>query len=120
MIVVELLSSDFYSTVMLLLLNILVLSIRFISAELQSKFDNMCPATRDVLCVKDTLLTIATVTRSINRTANEIERNILLKYQEIETLNRYINYEMDVIQPHLPLPRYHVKFFEVNYIDKVI
>ncbi|CAF0939256.1 unnamed protein product [Adineta ricciae] len=118
LIVVKPFSSDFYSTAMLLLLNILVLSVVFISAELQSKFDNMCPATRDVLCVKDTLLTIATVARSINRTANEIERTILSKYQEIETLNRYINYEMGVIQVYLPLPRYHVKFFQVNYVDK--
>ena len=89
------------------------------SAEHLSKHDNMCAFTRDTLCVKDTLVTIAAVTRSVNRTANEIERNILLKYQAIETLHRYINYEMGVIQSHLPTPQYHVKFFQLNNIDKV-
>ncbi|CAF0939203.1 unnamed protein product [Adineta ricciae] len=88
------------------------------SAEHESKHDNMCKIIRDTLCVKDTLVTIAAVTRSINRTANEIERNILFKYLETETLHRYINYEMGVIQSHLPTPQYHVKFFQLNNIDK--
>ncbi|CAF1065326.1 unnamed protein product [Adineta ricciae] len=88
------------------------------SAEHESKHDNMCAFTRDTLCVKDTLVSIAAVARSVNRTANEIERNILFKYLETETLRRYINYEMSFVQSHLPTPQYHVKFFQLNNIDK--
>ncbi|UJR21987.1 hypothetical protein I4U23_025055 [Adineta vaga] len=98
---------------------ILVIVISFALADHRSKHDDMCPFTRDTLCVKDLLMTIAIVARSVNRTANEIERNILFKYQEIETLNRYINYEMGIIQSDLPTPQLHVKFFQ-NYLGDLM
>ncbi|UJR21985.1 hypothetical protein I4U23_025053 [Adineta vaga] len=86
---------------------ILVIVISFALADHRSKHDDMCPFTRDTLCVKDLLMTIAIVARSVDRTVNEIERNILFKYPEIETLNRYINFEMSHIQPGLPTPQFH-------------
>ncbi len=85
----------------------------------QAKSDDMCKITRDVLCVKDVLMIIATVARRINRTTNEIEKHILSKIQIVQTLNRYVNFEMSLIHSHLPTPLYHAKFFQVNNIDKV-
>jgi hypothetical protein len=79
----------------------------------------MCRAIRNVLCVKDFLMVIATVAKSINRTINEIEKKILNKIIEVGTLNRYIYFEMGLIHSHLPTPQYHVQFFQLNNIDKV-
>jgi hypothetical protein len=81
--------------------------------------DDMCKATRDVLCVKDVLMVIATVAKSINRTVNEIERSITNGVQIINTINRYVNFEMGIIHSHLPTPQYHVNFFQVSNINKV-
>jgi len=64
-------------------------------------------------------MVIATVVKSINRTVNEIEKNILSQIKIIDTLNRYVNFEMGLIHSHLPTPQYHVEFFQLNNIDKV-
>jgi hypothetical protein len=87
----------------------------------QAKSDDMCKITRDVLCVKDVLMIIATVARRINRTTNEIENHILNKIQadQLQTLNRYVDFEKNLIRSHLPTPLYHAKFIQVNNIDKV-
>ncbi len=79
----------------------------------------MCKVPRGILCVKDVLMSIATVAKSINRTANEIEKRILNSIGVTETLNRYINFEINLIHSHLPTPQYHVQFFQLNNIDKV-
>jgi hypothetical protein len=100
------------------LLLLLILIIRA-SAEQQTTGDEMCKVPRGILCVKDVLMTIATVAKSINRTANEIEKHILNSIGVTETLNRYINFEINLIHSHLPTPQYHVQFFQLNNIDKV-
>jgi hypothetical protein len=94
----------------------------FVSAsdEEQSKGDDLCKMTRSVLCVKDVLMVIATVAKSINRTANEIEKSILNKTQIVDTLNYYVNFEMGLIHSHLPTPQYHVQFVQLDNIDKVL
>lgn len=84
----------------------------------QQSTDKMCPNAREVLCVRDVLLLIATVAKSVNRTANEIEKHILNNIDIVGTLNRYVNFEMSSI-PHLPIPQYHSKFFQENNINKV-
>jgi hypothetical protein len=89
------------------------------SHEEELKTDDLCKITRNVLCVKDVLMIIATVARSINRTANEIEKQIVTKIQILDTLNRYVNFEMGLIHSQLPTPQYHVQFFQLNIIDKV-
>ncbi len=76
--------------------------------------------TRSVLCVKDVLMIIATAAKSINRTVNEIEKSILNKIQIVDTLNLYVNFEIDLIQSHLPTPQYHVQFVQLDNIDKVL
>lgn len=102
-----------------LLLLIIIILIIHVSADQQTKNDEMCKPLRSVLCVKDVLMIIATVVKSINRTANEIEKHILNHIKVIDTLNRYINFEMNRIHSHLPTPQYHVQFFQLNNIDKV-
>jgi hypothetical protein len=101
----------------------MLIPISFVLAlnDQQAKSDDMCKIARDVLCVKDVLMIIATVARSINRTTNEIEKYILNKTpaKQVQTLNRYVNFEMSLIHSHLPTPLYHAKFFQVNNIDKV-
>jgi hypothetical protein len=83
------------------------------------KTDGLCKITQDVLCVKDVLMLIATVTKSINQTAYEIEKQIVKKIQNLDTLDRYVNFEMHLIQSQLPVSRDHAKFFQMNNIDKV-
>jgi hypothetical protein len=84
----------------------------------RTKTDDMCSTIRNVLCVKDVLMMIATVAKSINRTGNEIEKNILNNGID-ETLERHVNFEMGLIQSHLPIPQYHVQFFQLNNIEQV-
>jgi hypothetical protein len=100
---------------------IILISILFASGldEQQSKNDGMCSIRRGVLCVKDVLMIIATVAKSLNRTANEIEKHIVQKIGILDTLNRYVNFEMGLIHSNLPTPQYHVQFFLFNNIDKV-
>jgi hypothetical protein len=99
-----------------------VIFVVFVSAsdEEQSKGDDLCKMTRSVLCVKDVLMIIATAAKSINRTVNEIEKSILNKIQIVDTLNLYVNFEIDLIQSHLPTPQYHVQFVQLDNIDKVL
>jgi len=109
------------SKLTIILAMFMLIPISFVLAlnDQQAKSDDMCKITRDVLCVKDVLMIIATVARRINRTTNEIEKYILSKIQIVQTLNRYINFEMGLIRSHLPTPQYHAKFIQVNNIDQV-
>jgi len=90
------------------------------SNEEHIKDDQMCQVIRNVLCVADSLNRIATVAKSINRTVNDIEKAIENKHDALDTLNRYVTYEMGSIHSQIPTPQYHVQFFQSNNIDKVL
>jgi hypothetical protein len=101
---------------------IVIVSILLVSGSMkkeQFQVDDMCKITESMLCVKDVLMIIATVAKSINHTANEIEKSIMKSVQTADTFNRYVNFEMGIIHSHLPTSPYHVEFFQVNNIDKV-
>jgi len=87
--------------------------------EQQSKTDDMCGIIRNVLSVEDVLKDIATAAKSIDRKANEIQKSVESKTQILDTLHDYVNREMDSILSQLPTAKYHVKFFQLNNIDKV-
>ncbi len=130
LIVFELVSISHYSSRrkmsvlsnMNILLMIVIVSILLVSGSMkkeQFQVDDMCKITENMLCVKDVLMIIATVAKSINHTANEIEKSIMKSVQTVDTLNRYVNFEMGLIHSHLPTSQYHVEFFQMNNIDKV-
>jgi len=81
----------------------------------------MCGTLRNVLNVKDVLMDMATAAKSIDRKANEIQKYIENETQIVDTLNRYVNSEMDYIYigSQLPTSEYHVQFLQLNNIDKV-
>lgn len=81
--------------------------------------DNLCPEMNDVLCVEDILTSIATATRSINRTLIDIERSILENVQINDTFNRYMYYEIGLISSQLPKPQFHTLFFHSEELDRV-
>jgi hypothetical protein len=82
--------------------------------------DDLCQRTGDTLCVRDVLMIIAAMTKNINRTINQVETDIIHRVQTIDTLNRYINFELGVIHTRLPSPQYHMRFVQMNNIDQVI
>ncbi|CAF1428883.1 unnamed protein product [Adineta steineri] len=87
-------------------------------ADQSFKTDKVCNITREILCVRDELLKTATAVRNINRTLNEIERNILISTTINETLHRYISFETRYIQIQLPTPQNHANFFKNSNINK--
>ncbi len=105
-----------------ILLMIVIVSILLVSGSMkkeQFQVDDMCKITENMLCVKDVLMIIATIAKSINHTANEIEKSIMKSVQTADTLRRYVDFEMGLIRSHLPTSQYHVEFFQMNNIDKV-
>jgi hypothetical protein len=85
----------------------------------EAKPDKICGETRSVLCVNNTLMSIATTTKIIERLANDIEKHILNKRYGRSTVNESVKLEMDSIRAHLPESKYHKNFFLLNNIDKV-
>lgn len=81
--------------------------------------DDVCPRLGDVLCVRDVLLNIASMTKNISRHLNELETSVLEKVHIIDTVNYYISYEMEFIHTHLPKPQLHTQFNQVNNINQV-
>jgi hypothetical protein len=80
----------------------------------------MCKIKRNVLCIKDVLKTIAIVAESINRTAYEIEKYIIVNKNEIsDQVNHHVRHQMILIHSQLPTPRHHAEFFRLSNIDKV-
>ncbi len=103
------------------LLLCILISIASISASSrrQRRADGICGDTRSVLCVNSTLVVISITAKSIERKANEIEKHILSKSIINETLNGLVKSEMIKIHSALPKPEYHLKFEDLNNIDKV-
>lgn len=97
----------------------LAILVSLATADLLPDSDGLCQRTTDTLCVKDAFLTIAIIARSVNRTATEIDRHIVSKYKEIYTLAWSLNYEMGIVQRHLPPPAQHVKFAQRSNVDRV-
>jgi hypothetical protein len=87
--------------------------------EQQSKTDDMCGIIRNVLSVEDVLKDIGTAAKSIHRKANEIQKHIENEIPIVDTLDDYVNREMDYIRSQLPTSKYHVKFCQLSNIDKV-
>lgn len=81
--------------------------------------DGFCPPSAPVLCVREVLMAITAMTKNINRTLNQIENDILENVQITETLNRYVQYELNLIYFRLPTPQLHMQFFQMNNIDEV-
>ena len=81
--------------------------------------DDVCPRIADVLCVREVLVAIASMTKNINRSLNELETSVLEKVHIIDTVSYYINYEMEFIHTHLPKPQFHTQFNQLNNINQV-
>ena len=81
--------------------------------------DGVCDNIRTVLCVRDVLLHIASLTKSINRTLNELETSIASKIETKDTVNYYINFETQFIHAQLPKPEFHTQFHHLNNIVQV-
>lgn len=81
--------------------------------------DDLCPRLSPVLCVRDVLLAIASTTKSLNRTLNQIDDEIEEKVQIIDTLNRYVQFELSLIHFRLPTPQFHMQFIQMNNVDQV-
>ncbi|CAF0795816.1 unnamed protein product [Rotaria sordida] len=82
-----------------------------------SQNDNMCKTTGSILCIKEELKIIETIAKGIARASGEIEQTIE-QTKALETLNRYINIEMNYTQYNVPIPEFHNAFFRANNIDK--
>lgn len=82
--------------------------------------DNMCNATREVLCVTDVLLFISNTTIPIQRLANRTQKQILHRNQkQIDTFNRYVDFQINYVSSQLPDNKNHAKFPKSNNINKV-
>lgn len=104
---------------MRLITAMLIIYISFAAADLLPDSDGLCQRMTDTLCVNQTLLEIAAVARSVNRTATEIDRHIIFKHREIRFLYRALNFEMATVQRHLPPPVQLVRFAQLSNVDKV-
>lgn len=85
----------------------------------QEKNDSMCNVNREILCVKDVLISISKITHNIDGIINETHKYISDKISDVDTIDRYIKYQVSAIDVQLPPPKYHVHFFRVNNINKV-
>lgn len=83
-----------------------------------SKSDDLCPDLLDVLCVEDVLATIATLSRNVNRTVDEIDKTIIGNIKINHTFYRYMYYELGVITK-LPKPYFHTRFYNTTQIQRV-
>ncbi|CAF1223897.1 unnamed protein product [Rotaria magnacalcarata] len=93
---------------------LLILSVTQSHAHL-FKNDNMCNATREVLCVKDVFAIMNKTIENISRAAIKTEKLILARNRKIyDTFNRYVNFEIDFIDSRLPDDKYHVNFSKTS------
>lgn len=102
---------------------IIYLSIVFlsVSGKRQTNDDDMCEIIENILCVRHVLNATTTAAKITGRLLNEIDRDIVKKYQNQNSviLNNYIQTDMDSIYPPLPSSEYHDQFFQTNNIDRV-
>lgn len=108
-----------YSQKLLLILSTLIFLYFQTSDQQLVQTDDLCPRLSPVLCVRDTLLAIASTTKNLNRTLNQIDDEIEEKVQIIETLNRYVQFELSLIHFRLPTPQFHMQFIQLNNVDQV-
>ncbi|CAF2955754.1 unnamed protein product [Rotaria sp. Silwood2] len=90
------------------------------SNEEQAENDNMCNLTRGILCVNDVLNEIAATTENLNQTINEIKKHILRNASIVDKIIRYVKFQMQSIDSQIPTLKYHMHFFRMSNIDKVL
>ncbi|CAF1443984.1 unnamed protein product [Rotaria magnacalcarata] len=83
----------------------------------RSQNDNMCTMTGSILCMKEELTIIETISKAISRQANEIIE-IIEQIKPLDTLHDYIKIEVNNTQMNVPKTEYHMKFRVANNIDK--
>ncbi|CAF3790185.1 unnamed protein product [Rotaria magnacalcarata] len=103
-----------------ILLILLPLTLYLLQSNAKQEHDDMGCSVQDVLCVKDVLTKIAETARSIEKTINETQANIATRIESIDTVNRYVKFQVVEIDPQLPTPKYHTNFGRLNNINKVV
>lgn len=83
------------------------------------KYDHLCNATRQVLCIRDVLTSINKTAKDIHDKAIEAELEILRRDVTVDQINYYIAREIKAIQGHLPNETFHAKFSKLNNIHRV-
>ncbi|CAF3327415.1 unnamed protein product [Rotaria socialis] len=84
----------------------------------RSQNDHMCTMMGSILCMKEELTIIETVSQAISRQASEIIKIIEEPITAIGTLHDNVERELNNTQMNVPKAEYHMKFSQHSNIDK--
>lgn len=90
-----------------------------VNGQPMKQIDDLCSNLPEVLCVREVFERISSVTKSVNRTLNQMEIEILANGNILETIMRHVQHELHIIHHRLPSPSFHKSFFKHNNIDQV-